>query len=217
MTKTRIVETAIDHLGNSYVFSDKNQAGWDLEGHTITDLFFSKKCPPDMLKTSEEMEDKTFNLKPGELRFFRSDIFPTRPVYNHLAKDEKPKNFKEFFYHSTTTVDYIIVVQGEIIMIVGEKEVSLKAGDVVIQRGAAHAWHNYTNEKATIMGIMIGVELPKSNLNVLIQYSQIKKQLRPHGYRWNRNLCRKTSRTRKFKFCSHSQCRLRSSFFYSSD
>ena len=45
-------------------------------------------------------------------------------------------------------------------MIVGQKEVTLKAGDVVIQRGAAHAWHNYTDETATIMVVMVGVEFP---------------------------------------------------------
>jgi mannose-6-phosphate isomerase-like protein (cupin superfamily) len=161
MIKTRIIETAIDHKGDSYIFSDKEQTGWDLGGHTITDLFFSKKCPPDMLETDQEMENKNFNLKPGQLRFFRSDVPPTRPLYDKLPKNEKPENFKELFYHSTTTVDYIIVVKGELVMIVGQKEVTLKAGDVVIQRGAAHAWHNYTSENATIMGIMIGVELPK--------------------------------------------------------
>ena len=45
-------------------------------------------------------------------------------------------------------------------MIVANK-VILKVGDVVVQRGAAHAWHNYTNEVATFMGVMIGVELPE--------------------------------------------------------
>ncbi|OGT67898.1 MAG: hypothetical protein A3J38_02215 [Gammaproteobacteria bacterium RIFCSPHIGHO2_12_FULL_45_9] len=159
--KTRIVETAIDHEGNAYIFSDQAQPGWDLGGHTITDLFFSQHCPPDMLATSENMEDKNFNLLPGQLRFFRSDIPPTQPLYEQLPQDEKPRDLRELFYHSTTTVDYIVVVKGELVMIVGDKEVTLKAGDVVVQRGAAHAWHNYTHENATIMGIMIGVPLPK--------------------------------------------------------
>ena len=161
MVKTRIVETAIDENGDSYISSDKEQAGWDLAGHTITDLFFSEQCPPDMLATNQEMQDKNFNLIPGQIRFFRSDICPTRPLYEALSSDEKPENLKTLFYHSTTTVDYIMVSRGELVMIVGDKEVTLKAGDVVVQRGAAHAWHNYTDEMATIMGVMIGVKLPK--------------------------------------------------------
>lgn len=161
MTTTRIIETAIDEKGDSYIFSDKEQAGWDLAGHTITDLFFSKQCPPDMLATSQEKEDKNFNLNPGEIRFIRSDVFPTKSTYNSLPDNEKPDDFKKLFNHSTTTVDYVVVLKGELVMIVGDKEVTLKAGDVVVQRGAAHAWHNYTDEVATIMVVMIGANLPK--------------------------------------------------------
>lgn len=161
MTKTRMIETAIDEHGDSYIFSDQLKEGWDLPGHIITDLFFSEHSPPNMLSSSIEIEDKNFNLKPGQLRFFRSDIFPTKQVYDHLNENEKPKNFKDLFYHSTTTVDYIMVAKGEIVMIVGNKDVTLKVGDVVVQRGAAHAWHNYTDQVATIMGVMVGVDVPK--------------------------------------------------------
>lgn len=161
MSRTRVVETAIDHKGDPYIFSDKIQVGWDLGGFTITDLFFSEKCPPDMLESSQEMEDKGFNLKPGQVRFFRSDVPPTRLLYDKLPENEKPENFKEVFYHATTTVDFIVVTKGEFVLIVGKKEVTLKTGDVVIQRGAAHTWHNYTDETASIIGIMIGVKLPK--------------------------------------------------------
>jgi hypothetical protein len=160
MIKTRIVETAIDTSGDSTVFSDKEQEGWEIGGHTITDMFFSGKTPPDMMVTSQEMDDKNFNLKPGQLRFFRSDIPPTKPLYDSLSKDERPEHFRDFFYHSTTTVDYVMVLQGELVMLVGDKDVNLKAGDVVVQRGAAHAWHNYSDKTATIMGVMVGVELP---------------------------------------------------------
>jgi len=160
MTHTRVIETAIDENGESYIFSDKKQIGWELGGHTITDFFFSSSTPPDMMKTSEVIEDKNFNLKPGQLRFFRSNIPPTKPLYDALPKDEKPENIKNLFYHSTTTVDYIVVVKGEVELIVGNKEVQLKQGDVIIQRGAAHAWHNHTKDIATIVGVMIGVELP---------------------------------------------------------
>ncbi len=39
MTNTRIVETAIDENGNPYIYSDKQQAGFKMPGHIITDLF----------------------------------------------------------------------------------------------------------------------------------------------------------------------------------
>jgi quercetin dioxygenase-like cupin family protein len=44
--------------------------------------------------------------------------------------------------HSTDSVDYVVILDGEIDMLVDEGEVHLKAGDVVIQRGTNHAWIN---------------------------------------------------------------------------
>ena len=44
--------------------------------------------------------------------------------------------------HRTRTVDYGIVLKGEIILILSDSEVLLRAGDVVIQRGTDHAWEN---------------------------------------------------------------------------
>jgi hypothetical protein len=160
MNETRVVETAMNAQGESYIFSDAKKKGWDLAGHKITDLFFGEQCPPDMEQPSKEIADKNFNLKPGQIRFFRSDIPNTQKIYDAMAPSERPDDIRDLFYHSTTTCDYIVVVEGELVMLVGDRDIHLKAGDVVIQRGAAHAWHNHTDKKASIMGIMIGIEPP---------------------------------------------------------
>jgi quercetin dioxygenase-like cupin family protein len=45
--------------------------------------------------------------------------------------------------HRTDTVDYVICISGEIDMVLDDSEsVTLRAGDVVIQRGTDHAWVN---------------------------------------------------------------------------
>jgi mannose-6-phosphate isomerase-like protein (cupin superfamily) len=44
--------------------------------------------------------------------------------------------------HRTRTIDYVIVLEGEIHLLLDESEVHLKAGDVVIQQGTNHAWFN---------------------------------------------------------------------------
>jgi mannose-6-phosphate isomerase-like protein (cupin superfamily) len=155
----KFIETAIDKEGRSYIYSQTEPHGWPITGHIITDLFFSNQCPSDILASSAQDFDRNFNLKPGQIRFFRSDIYPTKPEYEKLPENEKMP-FKKFFYHSTTTIDYITVVAGQLTLIVGEEETQLQVGDCVVQRGAAHAWHNYSNEIATIMGVMIGVEVP---------------------------------------------------------
>ena len=47
-------------------------------------------------------------------------------------------------FHKTDTIDYAIVLSGEIYALMDEGEVLLKAGDVLIQRGTNHAWSNRT-------------------------------------------------------------------------
>jgi mannose-6-phosphate isomerase-like protein (cupin superfamily) len=44
--------------------------------------------------------------------------------------------------HRTRTIDYVIVLEGEIDLLLDDGEVRLSAGDVVVQRGTNHAWIN---------------------------------------------------------------------------
>lgn len=48
--------------------------------------------------------------------------------------------------HRTESIDYGIVLSGEIVMLLDDSEVLLRAGDVVVQRGTVHAWTNRTRE-----------------------------------------------------------------------
>jgi quercetin dioxygenase-like cupin family protein len=57
--------------------------------------------------------------------------------------------------HRTETIDYIIVLSGEIDMDLDDSSVSLKAGDVMIQRGTNHAWMNRGSEPARIAFVLI--------------------------------------------------------------
>jgi quercetin dioxygenase-like cupin family protein len=57
--------------------------------------------------------------------------------------------------HRTETIDYVIVVSGEIDMDMDDSTVKLKAGDVVIQRGTNHAWANRGKETARIAVVLV--------------------------------------------------------------
>ncbi len=57
--------------------------------------------------------------------------------------------------HKTSSVDYIILIRGEVDMLVDEGEAkSLKPGDVVIQRGTNHAWVNTGTEPALLVAVL---------------------------------------------------------------
>lgn len=57
--------------------------------------------------------------------------------------------------HRTATVDYALILQGEVIAVLDAQEVKLRAGDVLIQRGTNHAWANRSDAMARIAFVLI--------------------------------------------------------------
>lgn len=63
--------------------------------------------------------------------------------------------------HRTDTVDYVICISGEIQMFLDDaKFVTLRAGDVVIQRGTYHAWVNRSDKPCRLAVVLLDA-LPK--------------------------------------------------------
>ena len=57
--------------------------------------------------------------------------------------------------HKTETIDYIILLKGEVSLILDEDEIDLKPFDVVVQRGTNHAWQCKGNEPALFIAVLI--------------------------------------------------------------
>jgi mannose-6-phosphate isomerase-like protein (cupin superfamily) len=57
--------------------------------------------------------------------------------------------------HRTETIDYAIVLAGEITMVLDDSEVALKAGDIVVQCGTNHAWSNRSATPCVIAFVLI--------------------------------------------------------------
>jgi quercetin dioxygenase-like cupin family protein len=57
--------------------------------------------------------------------------------------------------HRTSTVDYIIVLKGEIYAILDKSETLLKAGDVLVQRGTNHSWSVRGHEPCIIAAVLV--------------------------------------------------------------
>lgn len=57
--------------------------------------------------------------------------------------------------HRTESIDYGIVLEGEIWLVLDDSEVLLKAGDVVVQRGTDHAWANRSDKVTRVAFILI--------------------------------------------------------------
>jgi len=61
-------------------------------------------------------------------------------------------------WHRTDSVDYAICLSGEMVMEMEDGEVTLKPGDVVIQRGTLHNWNNRSKEPCVMAFILIATE-----------------------------------------------------------
>jgi quercetin dioxygenase-like cupin family protein len=69
--------------------------------------------------------------------------------------------------HRTDSIDYAVVVSGEIDMELDDSVVYLKAGDVVVQRGTIHNWVNRGTRPCTIAFVLIDARPVEINGKVL--------------------------------------------------
>lgn len=65
------------------------------------------------------------------------------------------KNEPHPMMHQTPTLDYIIILSGELYLIMEEGETLLKPGDIIIQRGTNHAWSNRSDEPCIQLAVLI--------------------------------------------------------------
>ncbi len=62
--------------------------------------------------------------------------------------------------HTTQTIDYVVVLRGEITLLLDAGEVELRPFDVVVQRGTNHAWVNRSVEPALLMAVLVDTPRP---------------------------------------------------------
>ena len=60
--------------------------------------------------------------------------------------------------HRNETVDYNIILSGEIFAVTEEGEMLLRPGDVIIQRGTAHTWRNRSGRPCVFASVMVSAE-----------------------------------------------------------
>jgi mannose-6-phosphate isomerase-like protein (cupin superfamily) len=76
---------------------------------------------------------------------------------SHSSKYREPSHP---FMHRTRSVDYAIVLDGEIDMKLDDSEVHMKAGDILVQQGTNHAWINRSGRTCRVAFILIDAEDP---------------------------------------------------------
>ena len=88
------------------------------------------------------------------------------------AADAKVDSDRHRSFHRTETIDFGIVLSGEIVLLLDEGETTVRQGDIVVQRGTNHGWANRTDQPCRIAFILIdgrctdGLELSPTELPV---------------------------------------------------
>jgi len=82
-----------------------------------------------------------------------------REAFDSIQAGHAPdKSSSDPMMHKTNTVDYIIVLKGEIHAIMDASETLLRAGDVLIQRGTNHSWSVRGTEPCIIAAVLVSAE-----------------------------------------------------------
>jgi len=139
----RRVVTGHDQNGKSVVVSDgPPPQHHSMRGPSIGADFIEMWNAPQAvpLLTSvepREPNEREFTIMPAAGHLLRIlEVYPLRA------------GGKRTVMHRTQTLDYVVVIEGELVLLLDDSEVTLKPGDVVVQRGTDHAWENRSDQVA---------------------------------------------------------------------
>ena len=170
----RRVVTGHDEHGKAVVLSDGpagNVTFRKVGGFISTVLWAVDETPADISGTKDLADREVPLAPPANSTVLRIVDFP--PATPERLRDADMaremgagvhvpdrKTQPHPFMHRTRSLDYALIMSGEIDMLLDESSVHVKAGDVVIQQGTNHAWVNRSQEICRIAFIMIDAKEP---------------------------------------------------------
>ena len=160
----RRVVTGHDDQGTSVVLSDgpppqhHGMQGPGV-GADFVEIWSTPQPVPELTSTpASEPNERAFTIMPPEGHLLR------------LIRIYPPKDGgKRTIMHRTKTLDYVVVIEGEVVLILDDSEVVLGKGEVVVQRGTNHAWENRSEEVALMAFFHIDAEFAPELLAKLPQ------------------------------------------------
>jgi mannose-6-phosphate isomerase-like protein (cupin superfamily) len=135
-------------------------------GLQLTELWETRSVPADNAGAKDAAEHERRIEPVGGGSVFRIIEYPPDSVrlktldpeafYSGMgAKADDRAKRRHPGTHKTNTVDYAIVLSGDIWAVLDEGEVLLRAGDCLVQRGTNHAWSNRTEEPCVIAFVLV--------------------------------------------------------------
>ena len=178
----RRVVTGHDALGRAIIQEDGAVPRVQRIGGEHGPLFFeawnTRATPAPIDRDSGEPSEQGIQLAPPKhgTRIRVLDIPPDHASLDALTPEQIQAHFAEVaaadapaesralggarhaFMHRTETIDYGIVLEGEITLIMDVGETVVRAGDIVVQRGTNHGWANRSGRNCRIAFVLIDGE-----------------------------------------------------------
>jgi hypothetical protein len=176
MEPVRRVVTGHDASGTAIVLSDGPAANVKVEAGTggIAShlLWVTDETPADIAGTADRADRQIGVAPPPSGSILRVVDFPPEtaggpPLDNDemlrslgLPADNPAARIGHPGAHRTRSVDYAIVLKGEIDMLLDDSAVHLKAGDILVQQGTNHAWVNRGTAPCRIAFVLVDAVAP---------------------------------------------------------
>lgn len=145
-------------------------------GNASTLLWVTDECPVDVSQPGDRAEREVGVSPPRGGSIFRIVEFPpdSGRTLDHATVlrdfgigDDVVRGYppRHPHIHRTRTLDYVVVLEGEIHLMLDDSEVRLQAGDVVVQQGTNHAWFNRGSVPCRLAMVFIDAEEPAALLS----------------------------------------------------
>ena len=148
----RLIITGHDRDGRSIVESDRVIADEGMQS-----IFTTAGCTPDPVASTAPAAAAAphIDIVPdsGAASWVFVDVPPEEQLRAALAAGVVGIDAEG--WHTTPTVDYVMIMNGSIFLALDTQEVELYAGDCVVQQGTRHAWRNRTDTRVRMACVMI--------------------------------------------------------------
>jgi len=140
-----------------------------MPGLALTDLWETKGAPASNAGESDAASRPVHLEPPKNGTILRIVEFPPDSAWRNRtdgkdgfksigAGHAQDRHSADPMMHTTSTVDYIIVLKGEIYAILETGEKLLRAGDVLVQRGTNHSWSVRTSEPCIVAAVLVSAK-----------------------------------------------------------
>ena len=146
----RRIVTANNAQGRSYFVSDEEVDNSYLWESSVTDPLGSQ--PGGTLTHILPTTAPAIEPSPGGTKCVRFAMAPWKVMQQNRFAGLDAEGF-----HRTATIDYIMILSGEVDLLLDEGRTTVRAGDLVVQRNTNHAWHNMTDQPTEFWGVLVWV------------------------------------------------------------